>query len=233
MARSIARNCLECGVRNEGGFCSLADEALRRLSGTGDATRILAGTRFLSEGFQSDKVFILCRGQAKLTVTSADGRVLILRVAVPGDVLGMAAVLRGASYESTAEAIEDCEVKVMPRAAFFHFMKEFEEVGRNSAKAMAEEYRSAVLSARRLALSGSAAGKLASVLVEWGHKASRNPEELRFRMPLTHEELGSMAGIARETVTRLLTRFKSEGLIAVEDSVVVIRDKVGLERLFS
>lgn len=233
MPKGISRNCLECGVRAEGGFCALADEALRKLSSIGEAVRIPAGTRLLLEGFNADKVFIVCSGQVKLTVTSGDGRVLILRVATAGDVLGLAALLQGVPYESTAEAIEDCEMKIMLRAEFFRFMHEFEEVGTNSAKAMAEEYRTAVLSARRLALSGSAAGKLANVLVEWGHKASHTPDAMRFRMPLTHEELGSMAGIARETVTRLLARFRSDGLIAMEGPMMVIKNEPALERLYS
>ena len=84
-------------------------------------------------------------------------------------------------------------------------------MGMNLAEAVAREYETAVLSARRLALSGSAAGRLASVLLEWGRRSAdvewslgmateKNDEvALRFRMPLTHEELGTMARISCET----------------------------------
>lgn len=233
MPRSISRSCNDCEVRESGGFCSLGDAALARLGDLGDSMLVPAGTQILREGFEADKVFVVCSGQVKLTVTSRDGRVLILRIAGPGDMLGMAAALKQSQYESTAEALEPTELKVMPRVEFLRFMEEFQEVGQNSARTIAAEYQSAVLSARRVALSGSAAGKLASVLVEWAHRVSPAGSALRFTMSLTHEELANMAGLSRETVTRLLGRFKGEGWIRVAGSTIEIVDEVGMERLFS
>jgi CRP/FNR family transcriptional regulator len=192
-----------------------------------------AGERVLREGFAPDHVYVVCHGTIKLTTSSRDGRLLLLRIAGPGDVLGLAAALKRSRYEATAETLETCQMKAIPRTQFLLFMQEFQAVSRNSAVAMAREYESAVLSARRLALSGSAAAKLASVLAEWGelilageheNEALRTGNEVRFHMPLTHEELGHMAGISRETVTRVLSVFRRDGLVRVDGNSMVLPD---------
>ncbi|WP_213804371.1 Crp/Fnr family transcriptional regulator [Granulicella sp. dw_53] len=215
-------------------------DALRELDRLGEQVTYVEGDRVVEEGAAAERVCVVCKGTLKLTTSSRDGRLLLLRIAGPGDVLGLASALKGTIYESTAEALEECEVRVMDREDFLRFMEEFRGVGLNSAETVAREYGTAVTSARRLALSGSAAGRLASVLLDWGRtRAGRAAAEagdvegpLRFRMPLTHEELGHMAGISRETATRALTKMKAEGLIEIEGERIVLPSPEKLERLY-
>ena len=136
----------------------------------------------------------------------------------PGDILGLSA-LHERTYRVTAETIGPCAIKSIPRSDFVRFMETHADVSRITALAIAREYNSALLTARRLALSTSAAGKLASALLDWARMDDldncpvRSNLPISFLMQLTHEELGSMAGLSRETVSRLLTRFRREGLI--------------------
>lgn len=233
MACGDLNHCLHCAVREQGGFCALSNEALRRLNAIGERVRVSSGERILMEGFPSRHVYIVCSGLVKLTLTNSEGRILTLRVATPGDVLGLAAFLRETPYEATAQAVRECELKVLSRKRFLEFLQAFEGVARNSAQALAAEYSSAVISARRLALSNSASGKLANVLLDWAHRVPESRAELRFVMPLTHAELGSMADISRETTTRLLGEFRERGWITFESSVVCIKDEKALAELFS
>ena len=184
------------------------------------------------------------QGDGEADYLFADGGLLLLRLAGPGDVLGLASAVKGTAYEATVEALEECEVRVIPRREFVEFMNKFPEAGWNSTETIAREYGSVVLSARRLALSGSATAKLARVLLDWGRTsvrqmAGRNANaktsdvELRFRMPLTHEELGQMAGISRETTTRILSRLKREGLVIVEGERMLLPSPERMERLCS
>jgi CRP/FNR family cyclic AMP-dependent transcriptional regulator len=246
---SLRRSCVECTVRGPHCFCSLSTDALGHLDRMGSEICYRPGERILEEGSPAEMICVICKGTLKLTTSSRDGRLLLLRIVGPGDVLGLASALKGTTYEATAEALEACEVRVIPRTDFLNFMEDFRGVGLNTAEAVAREYDSAVLSARRLALSASAAGKLASVLLDWGRlSARRNRTEpdtavvpgrktpveaaLRFRMPLTHEELGHMAGISRETATRVLTKLKGEGLVEMEGERMVLRSPERLEQLY-
>lgn len=233
----LRRSCIQCETKGPHCFCSLDRVALQRLDGMGNTLRLNAHEQVLREGYAPEQVYIVCHGTIKLTTSSSDGRLLLLRIVGPGDVLGLAAALKRSRYEATAETLEPCELKAIPRTHFLLFMEEFQAAGRNSVMAMAREYDSAVLSARRLALSSSAAAKLASVLVEWGglvlagdhdDHTGRLPNSVQFRMPLTHEELGHMAGISRETVTRVLSAFRKENLVQMEGNILHLND---LQRL--
>jgi CRP/FNR family transcriptional regulator, cyclic AMP receptor protein len=162
------RSCVECTVRGAHCFCSLNVEALRRLDRIGTQVKYAERERVLDEGSLPDRICVVCHGTLKLTTSSGDGRLLLLRIAGPGDVLGLASVLKSTRYEVTAEALETCEVRVIAREEFIDFMEEFREVGWNSAETMAREYGSEVLSPKRLALSESAVGKLAGMLLDFG-----------------------------------------------------------------
>ncbi|MGA2085779.1 MAG: helix-turn-helix domain-containing protein, partial [Terracidiphilus sp.] len=87
--------------------------------------------------------------------------------------------------------------------------------------------------AKRLALSGSAAGRLARLLLDWSRAASNGngKQELRFTMALTHEEIANMAGTSRETVTRLLNQFRRDQWITIKGSSMTIVKPDQLERL--
>jgi CRP/FNR family transcriptional regulator, cyclic AMP receptor protein len=56
---------------------------------------------------------------------------------------------------------------------------------------------------------------------------------MRFTMALTHEELANMVGSSRETVTRMLGRFKRDKLIQMRGSSILILSQERLEQLSS
>ena len=51
-------------------------------------------------------MFILCSGRAKLTTSSSEGKLLIVKIAEPGEVLGASATILGKPYEVSAETLE-------------------------------------------------------------------------------------------------------------------------------
>lgn len=189
------------------------------------------GARLFHEGESSGGVFVVCTGQVKLSCTSKDGKTLILKIAMAGDVLGLGAVISGSPFEVTAETVEPTEVKYIRRTDFLSFIQTHGQASLHAAKALSEEYKAAFFDARRLALSGSAAGKLAAVLLEWGRTACCGKSGMRFTMALTHEELANLIGSSRETATRTLGRFRREKLIQIRGATVVVLSPAGLERL--
>ena len=220
---ATAGNCVTCSVRGPHCFCSLSGERLRQLQALGSAVRFGADEVVIREDARVERVYVICRGRVKLSTCSADGKLLIVRIAGPGDVLGLVSLLNGLRHKVTVETLEPCEMKAIRREDFEAFMASSGEVGRNAAVSVAWEHEGMLLTARRLATSSSAAGKLANALLDWGRMegaADTAGPEMRFRMPLTHEELGSMAGISRETVTRVLGQFRKEGLVAVEGEMM-------------
>ena len=228
--RSV-RDCATCELRSLRMFCNLDSEALADFESMGVESKLVKGAKLFYEGGSSSGVFIICTGQVKLSCTSKDGKTLILKIAMAGDVLGLGAVISGSPFEVTAETVEPTEIKFIRRTDFLSFIQRHGQASLHAAKALSEEYKAVFFDARRLALSGSVAGKLAAVLLDWGRTASCGKPEMRFTMALTHEELANLIGSSRETVTRTLGRFRREKLIQIRGATVLVLSPGGLEHL--
>ena len=92
----IIENCQSCKLRQEGWFCGLPPEALRSFSGATRPAIYPGGAVLFVEGQAARGAFVLCSGKVKLSTTSREGKVLIVKMAQPGEVLGLSAVITGA-----------------------------------------------------------------------------------------------------------------------------------------
>lgn len=214
--------CSECSYRTVRLFCALNDDAFRRLGQIGMSVALPAHAFVFEENQPADCIFVVCEGQLKLSATSRDGRVMIMRLAGAGDFLGLSAALNSARYEMTAETLGPTILKSIRRRDFLEFLQTYVEVGKKVSQVLAKEYREMFLHARRLALSGSASGRLARLLLDWAAAASSDQPAIRLTMTLTHEEIANMAGTSRETVTRLLNQYERDGLIERHGTSIAI-----------
>lgn len=212
-------------------FCNLTPEALKDYDSIGIMMSHTRGARLFSEGDPARNVFIVCFGQVKISSTSRDGKTMILKIAGPGDLMGLSAALANVPHEVTAEVIEPSQVKIVRKQEFVDFLGRHGIASMHAAQALSAEYLAVFHDARRLALSRSAAGRLARLILDWGHSAACGKPEIRFTMALTHEEIANMAGTSRETVTRLLNQFRRDRWITINGSSLTITRPEQLERL--
>jgi len=226
----IIESCLSCPLRQDRIFCDLPQPALQALDAISSSATYPKGTVLFVEGQEPRGVFILCNGRVKLMAGSADGKSLILRIADPGEIVGLPGTISGKPYELTAEALEPLQANFIPREAFLHFLREHGDAAVKVAQILSEIYHATCREVRYLGLSGSAAEKLARFLLDWTDSHRENGVELRSILTLTHEEIAEMIGASRETVTRLFGDFKRERLIEVHGSTLVISSKSGLQR---
>lgn len=66
----------------------------------------------------------MCDGRAKLSICSENGKRLMLRVAGPGEVLGLSSCLSGKTYELTAEALDASQVVFVKRKDLLKFLRD-------------------------------------------------------------------------------------------------------------
>ncbi len=229
----VIESCLSCPLRQDRIFCDLPQLALQALDAISSSATYPKGAILFVEGQEPRGVFILCNGRVKLMAGSADGKSLILRIADPGEIVGLPGTISGKPYELTAEALEPLQANFIPREAFLHFLREHGDAAVKVAQILSEIYHATCREVRYLGLSGSAAEKLARFLLDWTDSHSDNGAELRSTLTLTHEEIAEMIGASRETVTRLFAEFKRKKLIKVHGSTLVITNKVGLEQLLA
>lgn len=123
------RSCFTCEMRPDRMFCDLPSEALHAFDGIKQLASVPRGSTLFIEGKHARGIFVLCEGRAKLSISSREemGKRLMLRVAGPGEVLGLSAAMSGKSYEVTAEMLDDAQVAFVRRKELLHFLREHRE----------------------------------------------------------------------------------------------------------
>ena len=227
----IIENCLVCPHREERLFCNLPEASVKAMSAITSSAAYPKGATLFVEGQPARGVFILCSGRVKLSTSSADGRSLILRIAEPGEVLGLPATVTGTSYELTADIIEPAQANFIGRAEFLNFLKDHGEAALRVAQQLGETYHSAIAEMRTIGLSHSASEKLARFLLEWTSSSPEEKGQVRIKMTLTHEEIAQMIGSSRETVTRLLADFRRKQILQIVGSTLILRSRADLEAI--
>jgi len=120
-------SCFSCELRPDRVFCDLPSDALLAFDGIKAVTQYARGTTLFSEGRQPRGVFVLCDGRAKLSICSENGKRLMLRVAGPGEILGLSSTLSGRPYELTAETLDSCQVVFVRRKDLLKFLRDHRE----------------------------------------------------------------------------------------------------------
>lgn len=82
------------------------------------------GTKLFAEGRPVRGIYILCDGRAKLSICSDGGKRMTLRVAGPGEVLGLGASLSNTPYEITADLLDTSQVVFIRRKELMRFLRE-------------------------------------------------------------------------------------------------------------
>ncbi len=212
-------NCLECELRRAGYFCNLEEPALRVLQNTTYPAAYHRGAVLFVEGQLPRGVFLLCRGRVKLTINSRDGKTLIFKIAESGEMLGLSAVLLNRPYQLTAEILEAAQLNFVRRGDFLNLLRQSTAGSLCTARQLGEEHQLACREIGALGLAQSAAEKLATLFLGWAGPRARS---------LTHEEMAQMIGTTRETVTRLLGKFKQHDLVEFSGCTLVLRDTASL-----
>lgn len=231
----IIEDCLKCTFREQRLFCDLSPEALIRLQNIKATSVYPKGALLCLEGQPPRGVFVLCTGRAKLSTTSSEGKSMILRIAEPGEVLGLTAIVSGTPYEATVETLEPSQANFISQVDFVRFLQEFPDVGLKVAKQLTHNCKCAYDEIRSLGLSNSVPEKLAKLILKWAENpldvSQKKPDETPIRVTLTQEEIAQFIGTSRETVSRVLASFRKKGWLRIKGATWTIMNKPGLEGL--
>lgn len=226
----LTENCHDCHLKSENFFCAMSAKAVKAFEAIKFTTAYPEGAVLFVEGQPPRGVFMLCKGRVKLSLTSSDGKALILKILNAGEVLGLNAAVSARPYEVTAETLEPCQVNFVKREDFLRFLSGQSEASIRAAEQLSRNYHAACEQIRALGLSQSAPEKLARFLLDWSGKGQQTAQGIRVKLTLTHEEIAQTIGSSRETVTRTLGDFRSRQLAFVKGSTLVVQNKAALER---
>jgi CRP/FNR family transcriptional regulator len=233
LSRQGPVGCAACANRRPGWFCSLGSAVLADLELATSTISLPAQASLFTQGEDARCLYLICGGYLKLTAGRFEDRQMIVRVAGPGSMLGLYAVLSHGVYEVSAESLTNAQLRPVERERFLSFLRSHKEAQMRAVQCICQEYRFALQDACRIALAETVAARLGKLLLELAHQIGEHLADGGYRFPLllTHEEMASMTCTTRETVTRTLGQFRKDGWVSIEDSMVTLHQPERLQAL--
>ena len=226
----LVENCLTCPMRSDSFFCGLPMSALEDFNKIKYTAAYPQNSVLFVEGQMPRGIYMLYKGRVKMSATSRDGKTLILKIAQPGEVLGLHATVSGSPYETTAETGQPCQLNFVKREDFLRFLQTHGDACLQAAQHLSKDCNSAYQQIRSLGLSHSVPERLARLLLEWSIGSNSNVDS-KVKLSLTHDEISQIIGTSRETVTRTLAEFRRRRFAILKGSTLTIQNKPALERL--
>lgn len=223
--------CDLCGSRKNSLFSVLPETQLCAISEVKNLIPHRRGQILYYEGTKPLGIFCINSGVIKVYKTASNGKEQILYLAKEGDFLGYSALLGEENYSSSAMIIEDAKICFIPREVFLGSMMKNAEFFKRITKQLCHEL--GVMEEKLTdASQKSIRERLALLLLQLANTYGVDGGGYqRINLLLTREELAGMVGTATESVIRLLSEFKKDGLIELEGKKILLKDKKGLARL--
>jgi CRP/FNR family cyclic AMP-dependent transcriptional regulator len=174
----------------------------------------------VSEGDETDSLYIVLAGRARVFVADENGREVQLNHIGPGEYFGEV-TLDGGPRSASVMALEDCRCAVVKRAELTAFVERTPEFALHLVRKLAHRVRALTESVRSLALM-DVYGRVARLLLEL---AEEREGRLVIEEALTQKDIASRVGCSREMISRILSDLADGGYVRKEDRHFVIMRK--------
>ena len=181
---------------------------------------------------EGNSLFIIQKGRVKVSILSEDGREIVLTLLGDGEFFGEMSLLDGLPRSATVIALEDTEALMLRREDLLRLIERTPQI---AIKLMAEltiRLRKTDQKIESLALL-DVAGRIASAVLQLASdEGEETPEGLVIYNHPTQQLLANMTGSTRETVSRVLKRFRKEGYMASKGRNWIICREEDMRREF-
>lgn len=182
------------------------------------------GSVLFWEGDAAEKLIFVRRGRIRITKTSDSGRHITLYLLQKGDLYGQPDPFQNPLHAFNAEVLEDGEIGVMQMADLEVLLWQHGDLAIEFVKWMGLMHRMTQTKFRDLMLYGKS-GALCSLLIRLCNSNGTQEEEgTRISLRVNHTEMADMIGATRECVNRMLSELRKDGIIAVKDGHLVVKD---------
>ncbi|MDX8456476.1 Crp/Fnr family transcriptional regulator [Mesorhizobium sp. VK9D] len=221
--------CVSCEARHRGICGALNSEQLVALAKSTKRYKAEAGKELIGDSRSVERFSNVLSGVVKLTKTLSDGRQQIVGLQFAPDFLG-----RPFQTESTlsAEAATDVELCSFPRQALERMIKEQPDLEHRLLEQKLrdlDQARDWMVALGRKTASEKIASFLLMIVRNIDPAAGPERRGAAFDLPLSRAEIADFLGLTVETVSRQITRLRSENVIRIENNRHVIVDDI--ERL--
>jgi CRP-like cAMP-binding protein len=187
------------------------------------------GQTVFSEGDEANGFYILVSGRIKIFKLSSEGKEQILHIFESGEPFGEAAVFAGETFPAYAETLEESEVIFFPRKAFMELIKRDPSLTMNMLAILSLRLKHFTRLVEDLSLKEVPQRLAAYLLYLSESKNEPNNVELK----ILKGQLASLLGTIPETLSRILSKMASQGLIQVQGRKIKLLDRKALKDLAS
>jgi CRP/FNR family transcriptional regulator, cyclic AMP receptor protein len=202
----------------------LSDDERTVLAGLGRTNVYPPGAVMFVEGDPSTHVFVLVDGWVKIVGVTSDGHELTLALRGRGDTVGEVAGETTGYRSATVQAVGTVRALIVPYERFSSFLDSHDGADRAYRRMVTRRWNDAESMLRARSVT-SGAQRLAGLLLELADS------ELQTAMTLTQEELASLTGASRATVTRALSNWRRRGIIRTGQRDIAITDLGALRKI--
>jgi CRP-like cAMP-binding protein len=212
-------------------FRHLSPEAIVEINRLFEDRDAAAEQAIYFEGDPAAQLYLVAMGKVKLVRNTASGREVLLDILRGGEYFGNLPVLSGQGYSETAIAQTDCCILQISAKNFEKILHRHPDVMMKVLKAVGERLEQSQEIIKQLS-AFTADQRIAAALVRLAKKlGEQNQEGVLIQLPFSRQDLAAMTGATVETVSRVVSRFSAEGLIATGRKWVSINDLAGLEKV--
>ncbi len=177
------------------------------------------------EGDMPLHVYFLKSGNIKTFKSHPDGKELIMNIYSPNDFFGFEPILENGNYKESAVAMQDSELVSIPRHDFLLMIQSHPDVSKSFIHLLCKKVSERESQLLNLAYN-SVRQRTAEALLK--SEALKDSQSV---ISISREDLAKMVGTASESVIRVLSDFKDEGLIEIEGGKIRLKDRTKLEKV--
>lgn len=209
-------------------FKELSADILEEAVSASQERQVEDGSFLFYQDDPADHIYVIKSGRIKLTQLSDDGQQVLMRVATPGMMIAIIAIVPGIVYPVTAQAAEDCQLFSWTNEAMNRLIEHHPQLAFKVMRHLADHVREFQDRYRELATE-RVERRLARTIIRLASQAGKKtPEGVLLDLPLTRQDLAEMTGTTLYTVSRILSQWESKGLVEAGREKVLIKFPHGL-----
>jgi CRP/FNR family transcriptional regulator len=213
-------------------FACLSEADRRELAAKAVEVPIQKGQFIFREGDPADWFHIVKHGNVKCVKSSPEGREVTLKVLMPGDLFCCeASAFTGEGHPGCAQSMGEGTIIKIHRKTMLDMIQRNPEAAVNIINYLSLRLRESQDNAKGFALD-RAEQRVAAILVNLTQRSGiQEANGIRIGVRLTHQDLADMAGLTKETTSRILSRFKKDLIISGSGKQLLILDLSRLQHM--
>jgi CRP/FNR family cyclic AMP-dependent transcriptional regulator len=207
-------------------FSSLSDEQLRLLQPCLQQRSYPRNSFILRAGEETDALYIILSGRAKVLIPDEQGREVILATLGPNEFFGEMGLLDDQPRSASVETLEACQMLRFSKSGFIACLKDNFDLAMIIINNLVKRLRAADRKIESLALI-DVYGRVARLLLDQSEEVDGT---WIVRSAPPKQEIARMIGASREMVSRVVKDLQMRGYIRAEKRKIYLLDKISMSK---